>query len=96
MDAFMRGVTDGLGLYLNIIASLIAFTAFVALINIMPLVVAIQQHFHGYIIFHCAFFVWGDFYLVFLQRYHRLRIWQTAQKLRERIARKEKRKEVTA
>lgn len=35
MDAFMRGVTDGLGLYLNIIASLIAFTAFVALINIM-------------------------------------------------------------
>jgi len=35
MDAFMRGVTDGLGLYLNIIASLIAFTAFVALVNIM-------------------------------------------------------------
>ncbi len=35
MDAFMRGVTDGLGLYLNIIASLIAFTAFVALINII-------------------------------------------------------------
>ena len=35
MDAFMRGVTDGLGLYLNIIASLIAFTAFAALINIM-------------------------------------------------------------
>ena len=34
MDAFMRGVTDGLGLYLNIIASLIAFTAFAALINI--------------------------------------------------------------
>lgn len=68
----------------------------IALINIMPLVVAIQQYFHGYIIFHCAFFVWGDFYLVLLQRYHRLRIWQTAQKLRERIARKEKRKEVTA
>lgn len=35
MDAFMRGVTDGLGLYLNIIASLIAFTALAALINIM-------------------------------------------------------------
>ncbi|MEE2692640.1 MAG: nucleoside transporter C-terminal domain-containing protein [Pseudomonadota bacterium] len=35
MDAFMRGVTDGLGLYLNIIASLIAFTAFAALVNIM-------------------------------------------------------------
>ncbi|NWG71054.1 MAG: nucleoside:proton symporter [Parvularculaceae bacterium] len=35
MDAFMRGVTDGLGLYLNIIASLIAFTAFVALVNII-------------------------------------------------------------
>lgn len=35
MDAFMRGVTDGLGLYLNIIASLIAFIAFAALINIM-------------------------------------------------------------
>ncbi|MEQ1930650.1 MAG: nucleoside transporter C-terminal domain-containing protein [Parvularculaceae bacterium] len=35
VDAFMRGVTDGLGLYLNIIASLIAFTAFIALINIM-------------------------------------------------------------
>lgn len=35
MDAFMRGVTDGLGLYLNIIAALIAFTAFAALINIM-------------------------------------------------------------
>ena len=35
MDAFMHGVTDGLGLYLNIIASLIAFTAFVALVNIM-------------------------------------------------------------
>ncbi len=35
MDAFMRGVTDGLGLYLNIIASLIAFTAFAALINIV-------------------------------------------------------------
>ena len=35
MDAFMRGVTDGLSLYLNIIASLIAFTAFAALINIM-------------------------------------------------------------
>ncbi len=35
MDAFMRGVTDGLGLYLNILASLIAFTALVALINIM-------------------------------------------------------------
>lgn len=35
MDAFVRGVTDGLGLYLNIIASLIAFTAFAALINIM-------------------------------------------------------------
>jgi CNT family concentrative nucleoside transporter len=34
MDAFMRGVTDGLGLYLNIIASLIAFTAFIALVNI--------------------------------------------------------------
>lgn len=31
----MRGVTDGLGLYLNIIAALIAFTAFVALVNIM-------------------------------------------------------------
>ena len=35
MDAFMRGVTDGLGLYLNIIASLIAFTAFAALIDII-------------------------------------------------------------
>ena len=35
MDAFMRGVTDGLGLYLNIIASLIAFIAAIALINIM-------------------------------------------------------------
>ena len=35
MDAFMRGVTDGLGLYLNILASLIAFIAAVALINIM-------------------------------------------------------------
>jgi len=35
MDAFMQGVTDGLKLYLNIIAALIAFTAFVALINIM-------------------------------------------------------------
>ncbi len=35
MDAFVRGVTDGLGLYLNIIASLIAFTAFAALINII-------------------------------------------------------------
>ncbi|GJL95653.1 MAG: nucleoside:proton symporter [Hyphococcus sp.] len=35
MDAFMRGVTDGLGLYLNILASLIAFTAFAALVNIM-------------------------------------------------------------
>ncbi|PQA85950.1 NupC/NupG family nucleoside CNT transporter [Hyphococcus luteus] len=35
MDAFMRGVTDGLGLYLNIIASLIAFIAAVALINMM-------------------------------------------------------------
>ena len=35
MDAFVRGVTDGLGLYLNIIASLIAFTALAALINIM-------------------------------------------------------------
>ena len=35
MDAFVRGVTDGLGLYLNIIAALIAFTAFAALINIM-------------------------------------------------------------
>lgn len=35
MDAFVRGVTDGLGLYLNIIASLIAFTAFAALVNII-------------------------------------------------------------
>ncbi|MEX6633751.1 NupC/NupG family nucleoside CNT transporter [Hyphococcus lacteus] len=35
MDAFVRGVTDGLGLYLNIIAALIAFTAFAALINIL-------------------------------------------------------------
>ncbi len=35
MDAFMRGVTDGLGLYLNILASLIAFIAAVALINMM-------------------------------------------------------------
>lgn len=35
MDAFMRGVTDGLGLYLNIIASLIAFIAAVALFNIV-------------------------------------------------------------
>jgi CNT family concentrative nucleoside transporter len=35
MDAFVRGVTDGLGLYLNIIASLIAFTALAALVNIM-------------------------------------------------------------
>ena len=35
MDAFMRGVTDGLGLYLNILASLIAFIAAIALINIM-------------------------------------------------------------
>ncbi|MCB2098422.1 MAG: NupC/NupG family nucleoside CNT transporter [Parvularculaceae bacterium] len=35
MDAFMRGVSDGLALYLNVIASLIAFTAFAALINIM-------------------------------------------------------------
>ena len=35
MDAFMRGVTDGLALYLNIIASLIAFTAFAALVNII-------------------------------------------------------------
>lgn len=35
MDAFMRGVTDGLALYLNVIASLIAFTAFAALVNIM-------------------------------------------------------------
>ncbi|WP_425408467.1 NupC/NupG family nucleoside CNT transporter [Hyphococcus sp.] len=35
MDAFVRGVTDGLGLYLNIIAALIAFTAFAALIDIM-------------------------------------------------------------
>lgn len=35
MDAFVRGVTDGLGLYLNIIAALIAFTALAALVNIM-------------------------------------------------------------
>lgn len=35
MDAFVRGVTDGLGLYLNIIASLIAFTAAAALVNIL-------------------------------------------------------------
>jgi len=35
MDAFVRGVTDGLGLYLNIIASLIAFTALAALVNII-------------------------------------------------------------
>jgi CNT family concentrative nucleoside transporter len=35
MDAFMRGVSDGLALYLNVIASLIAFTAFAALVNIM-------------------------------------------------------------
>jgi CNT family concentrative nucleoside transporter len=35
MDAYMRGVSDGLSLYLNVIASLIAFTAFAALINIM-------------------------------------------------------------
>jgi len=35
MDAFMAGTTDGLKLYLNIIASLIAFTAFAALVNIM-------------------------------------------------------------
>lgn len=35
MDAFVRGVSDGLSLYLNIIAALIAFTAFAALINIM-------------------------------------------------------------
>ncbi len=35
MDAFMRGVTDGLSLYLNIIAALIAFTAFAALIDII-------------------------------------------------------------
>ncbi|MEM9705645.1 MAG: nucleoside transporter C-terminal domain-containing protein [Pseudomonadota bacterium] len=35
MDAFMQGVTDGLKLYLNILASLIAFTAFVELINII-------------------------------------------------------------
>ncbi len=35
MDAFMRGVSDGLALYLNVIASLIAFTAFAALINII-------------------------------------------------------------
>ncbi len=35
MDAYMRGVSDGLALYLNVIASLIAFTAFAALVNIM-------------------------------------------------------------
>lgn len=35
MDAFSRGVTDGLYLYLNIIAFLIAFTALAALINIL-------------------------------------------------------------
>ena len=35
MDAFVRGVTDGLSLYLNIIAALIAFTAFAALVNII-------------------------------------------------------------
>ena len=35
MDAFSRGVTDGLYLYLNIIAFLIAFTALAALANIM-------------------------------------------------------------
>jgi len=35
MDAFVRGVTDGLGLYLNIIAALIAFTALAALANIL-------------------------------------------------------------
>ncbi len=34
MDAFMQGVTDGLALYLNIIAAIIAFMAAVALINI--------------------------------------------------------------
>ncbi|MCK5749663.1 MAG: nucleoside:proton symporter, partial [Oricola sp.] len=35
MDAFVRGVTDGLALYLNIIAALIAFTALAALVNII-------------------------------------------------------------
>ena len=35
MDAFMTGVSDGLKLYLNIIASLIAFTALAALVNII-------------------------------------------------------------
>jgi CNT family concentrative nucleoside transporter len=35
MDAFMCGVADGLKLYLNIIATLIAFIAFVALVNIV-------------------------------------------------------------
>ena len=34
MDAFMQGVSEGLKLYLNIIAALIAFTAFAALVNI--------------------------------------------------------------
>ena len=35
MDAFMTGVTDGMKLFLNIIASLIAFVAAVALVNII-------------------------------------------------------------
>ncbi|MEM9897766.1 MAG: nucleoside transporter C-terminal domain-containing protein [Pseudomonadota bacterium] len=35
MDAFMTGVTEGLKLYLNIIACLIAFVAMAALINII-------------------------------------------------------------
>jgi len=35
IDAFMTGTTDGLKLYLNIIASLLAFTALAGLINIM-------------------------------------------------------------
>lgn len=35
MDAFMTGVADGLKLYLNVVAALIAFTAFAALVNIL-------------------------------------------------------------
>ncbi len=35
MDAFMHGMTDGLKLYANVVASLIVFTAFAELVNIM-------------------------------------------------------------
>ena len=55
--------------------------------DLIPVLYALLLHHPGWIAY-TLFILWGDSWLVLLQRYHRVRIWKTFVRIRDREARR--------